>query len=127
MLSRRIEQIIVDTYGVIKANKPTIDENVTIPAGTNGLSAGTTVSDGYNVTIQGFEDHMTSKIVVNNIEADAGISTVFFNSDIGQLMELNVDGNLTVDGVMYEDVTNRFCWYCYCSSGIHVTSGLSYW
>ena len=44
----------VDTYGVIKANKPTIDENVTIPAGTNGLSAGTiTVSDGYTVTIQG--------------------------------------------------------------------------
>jgi len=44
----------VDTFGVIKANKPTIDENVTIPAGTNGLSAGTiTVSDGHTVTIQG--------------------------------------------------------------------------
>ena len=44
----------VDTYGVIKANKQTIDDNVTIPVGTNGLSAGTiTVSDGYTVTIQG--------------------------------------------------------------------------
>jgi len=44
----------VDTFGVIKANKTTIDENVTVPAGTNGLSAGTiTVSDGYTVTIQG--------------------------------------------------------------------------
>lgn len=44
----------VDTYGVIKANKQTIDEDVTIPAGTNGLTAGTvTVSDGYTVTIQG--------------------------------------------------------------------------
>ena len=44
----------VDTYGVIKANKQTIDDNVTIPEGTNGLSAGTiTVSDGYTVTIQG--------------------------------------------------------------------------
>ena len=44
----------VDTYGVIKANKQTIDEDVTIPAGTNGLTAGTVaVSDGYTVTIQG--------------------------------------------------------------------------
>ena len=44
----------VDTYGVIKANKQTIDDNVTIPVGTNGLTAGTvTVSDGYTVTIQG--------------------------------------------------------------------------
>ena len=44
----------VDTFGVIKANKTTIDENVTVPAGTNGLSARTiTVSDGYTVTIQG--------------------------------------------------------------------------
>ena len=51
---------------------------------------------------------MTSKIVVNNIEADAGVSTVFFNSDIGATDgTLNVDGNLSVDGVItYEDVTN---------------------
>ena len=51
---------------------------------------------------------MTSKIVVNNIESDAGVSTVFFNSDIGATDgTLNVDGNLTVDGVItYEDVTN---------------------
>ena len=32
----------LDTYGVIKAFKNTIDENVTIPSGTNGVSAGTT-------------------------------------------------------------------------------------
>ena len=44
----------LDTYGVIKANKTTIDENVTIPSGTNGLTAGVvTVSAGYTVTVQG--------------------------------------------------------------------------
>jgi hypothetical protein len=44
----------LDTYGVIKANKNTIDENVTIPVGTNGVTAGTvTVGDGYTVTVQG--------------------------------------------------------------------------
>jgi hypothetical protein len=44
----------LDTYGVIKANKNTIDENVTIPVGTNGVTAGTvTVSSGYTVTVQG--------------------------------------------------------------------------
>lgn len=44
----------LDTYGVIKANKTTIDENVTIPSGTNGLTAGVvTVSPGYTVTVQG--------------------------------------------------------------------------
>lgn len=44
----------VDSYGVIKTNKNTIDENVTIPAGTNGVTAGTvTVSSGYTVTVQG--------------------------------------------------------------------------
>ena len=29
----------VDTYGVIKTNRTTIAENVTIPSGTNGLSS----------------------------------------------------------------------------------------
>jgi hypothetical protein len=44
----------LDTYGVIKANKNTIDENVTIPAGTNGVTAGTvTVSAGKTVTVRG--------------------------------------------------------------------------
>jgi hypothetical protein len=44
----------LDTYGVIKANKNTIDENVTIPTGTNGVTAGTvTVGVGYTVTVQG--------------------------------------------------------------------------
>ena len=44
----------LDTYGVIKAFKNTIDDNVTIPLGTNGVSAGTTkISSGYTVTVKG--------------------------------------------------------------------------
>jgi len=39
---------------VIKTNKNTIDENVTIPLGTNGVTAGTvTVGAGYTITVQG--------------------------------------------------------------------------
>ena len=41
----------VDTYGGIKTNRTTIAEDVTIPADTNGLSAGPiTIADGYTVT-----------------------------------------------------------------------------
>jgi hypothetical protein len=41
----------VDTYGVIKTNRTTITEDVTIPADTNGLSAGPiTIADGFTVT-----------------------------------------------------------------------------
>ena len=44
----------LDTYGIIKTNSNTINENVTIPAGTNGMSAGPiTISTGNQVTIQG--------------------------------------------------------------------------
>jgi len=44
----------LDSHGIIKANKNTIDENVTIPVGTNGVTAGTvTVGAGYTVTVQG--------------------------------------------------------------------------
>ena len=44
----------IDSYGVIKTNKNTIDENVTIPVGTNGVTAGTiTIGAGYTVTVQG--------------------------------------------------------------------------
>ena len=44
----------LDTYGVIKAFKNTIDENVTIPLGTNGVSAGAiTISSGNTVTVKG--------------------------------------------------------------------------
>jgi len=44
----------IDTYGIIKTNKNTIDDDVTIPLGTNGVTAGTvTVSSGKTVTIQG--------------------------------------------------------------------------
>ena len=44
----------LDRYGVIKAFKNTIDDNVTIPSGTNGVSAGTiTISSGNTVTVKG--------------------------------------------------------------------------
>ena len=44
----------LDKYGVIKGFKNTIDENITIPSGTNGLSAGAiTISSGNTVTVKG--------------------------------------------------------------------------
>ena len=44
----------LDSYGIIKTNRNTIAENVTIPTGTNGFSAGViSVADGYTVDIQG--------------------------------------------------------------------------
>jgi len=43
-----------DSYGVIKTNKNLINEDVTIPSGTNGYTAGTvTVGAGKTVTILG--------------------------------------------------------------------------
>jgi len=48
------DKLWVDTYGVIKTNRTTIAENVTIPAGTNGISAGEIViADTYEVTVNG--------------------------------------------------------------------------
>jgi len=44
----------VDSYGVIKTNRETISENITIPDGTNGLSSGPiTIQSGYEVTVNG--------------------------------------------------------------------------
>ena len=44
----------LDTDGVIKANRDTIAEDVTIPEGTNGLSSGpVTIADGYEITVRG--------------------------------------------------------------------------
>ena len=44
----------VDSYGVIKTNTTNIDDNVTIPSGTNGMSAGpVTISTGKQVTVNG--------------------------------------------------------------------------
>ena len=44
----------LDEHGVIKANRDTIAENVTIPEGTNGLSSGpVTIADGYEITVRG--------------------------------------------------------------------------
>ena len=44
----------VDKYLSLIHIKNTIDDNITIPSGTNGISAGTTkISSGYTVTVQG--------------------------------------------------------------------------
>ena len=44
----------LDHFGIIKANSTEINENVTIPSGTNGLSVGTLrVGDGCTVTVRG--------------------------------------------------------------------------
>ena len=45
----------VDSYGIIKtSSKTTLDENVTIPSGTNGLSNGSiTIKPGKAVTVNG--------------------------------------------------------------------------
>ena len=44
----------VDSYGVIKTNRTTIAEDVTIPSGTNGLSTGPiSISSGNTVTVNG--------------------------------------------------------------------------
>ena len=44
----------LDTFGVIKANRNTISEDVTIPSDTNGLSLGPiTIADGNTITVNG--------------------------------------------------------------------------
>ena len=44
----------LDQHGVIKANRDTIAEDVTIPEGTNGLSSGpVTIANGYAITVRG--------------------------------------------------------------------------
>ena len=46
------DKMWIDTYGVFKANRNTVSENVTIPANTNCVSAGPiTIANGYTVTI----------------------------------------------------------------------------
>jgi hypothetical protein len=44
----------LDTYGIIKTNRATLNESVIIPTGTNGMTAGPlTVGAGVSVTING--------------------------------------------------------------------------
>ena len=44
----------LDSHGIVKANKNTIDEDVTIPAGKSAFTAGTVkISTGKTVTING--------------------------------------------------------------------------
>ena len=44
----------LDTYGIIKTNRATLSESITIPAGTNGMTAGPlTIADGVSVTVNG--------------------------------------------------------------------------
>ena len=46
--------LMVDSYGVIKTGRDTIENDVTIPAGTNGFSAGPVkIKPGVTVTVQG--------------------------------------------------------------------------
>ena len=53
-ITANVDKQWVDSYGVIKTNRTTIAENVTIPAGTNGLSSGPiTIADTYEVTVNG--------------------------------------------------------------------------
>ena len=76
---------------------------------------------------------MTSKIVVNNIEADAGVSTVIFGSEIsastfnGNIVGTSAtfSGNVNVAGVLtYEDVTSvDAIGLSTFQNGIHVTGG----
>jgi hypothetical protein len=42
------------TDSIIRTNADTISENITIPANTNGMTAGpVTIADGYTVTLTG--------------------------------------------------------------------------
>jgi hypothetical protein len=42
------------TASIIRTNANTISENITIPANTNGMTAGpVTIADGYTVTLTG--------------------------------------------------------------------------
>ncbi len=44
----------LDTYGIIKTNRETIGENITVPAGTNGFTTGEiTIDSGFEVTVNG--------------------------------------------------------------------------
>ena len=44
----------LDQHGVIKANRDTIAESITIPSGTNGLSSGPiTIANGHTITVNG--------------------------------------------------------------------------
>jgi len=44
----------VDTYGIIKTNRDTIGEDITLASGTNGLSSGPiTIANGSTVTVNG--------------------------------------------------------------------------
>ena len=44
----------LDTFVVIKENRDTIAEDITIPSGTNGLSSGpVTIADGHTITVNG--------------------------------------------------------------------------
>jgi hypothetical protein len=42
------------TDSIIRTNINTISENITIPVGTNGMTAGpVTIADGFTVTVEG--------------------------------------------------------------------------
>ena len=86
----------LDAHGVIKVNKSTIDEDVTIPSRPMELLLRNGNSKFWqNRYYSGrLEDHMTSRIVVNNIQSDSGINTVTFNSEVSSTKF--VAGQITV-------------------------------
>ena len=44
----------IDTYGIIKTNRDTISEDITIASGTNGFSSGPiTIANGNTITVNG--------------------------------------------------------------------------
>ena len=53
-ITANVKKQWLDRFGIIKANSTEINENVTIPSGTNGLTVGTVkVGAVYSVTVQG--------------------------------------------------------------------------
>ena len=54
MLATNFDKQWMGTYGVIKTNRDTINESITIPSNTNGYSAGTIkIGAGHSVTVNG--------------------------------------------------------------------------
>ena len=54
LLATNFDKQWLDRYGVIKTNRDTINESITIPSNTNGYSAGTIkIGAGHSVTVNG--------------------------------------------------------------------------
>ena len=48
------DPVSLDTYGIVRVNRTTLNEDITIPVGTNGMSIGPLqVGAGISVTVNG--------------------------------------------------------------------------